>query len=275
MRATCRHRQNSENTMKVMTSSVLLMGIILLSGCGTNSTSDTAAPASSSSTADAAAKPASGDSAAKADASASSLIEPPESPLFALEPDFELLGLDAFEIFYSKPAGQDPVWTTAGNGFNCSGKPRGYLYSKQPYENYTLRLDYCFPKPTDLKDDDEFKGNTGVMIHINGSHKQWPVSLEVQGKQIEMGMIKANGGAAEVEIADQPDARLAARKPVGQWNHLEIISRDGTLKALLNDVLVCESKAGELKSGLIGFQSEDFPVWFRNIRIRKDEAGEK
>lgn len=195
---------------------------------------------------------------------------PEDAPEYESEDGFELLGLDAFERFSAKDPGQTVVWESAGNGFNCYGKPRGYLYSKQAYENFTLKLDYRFRRPSDLKDDAEFKGNTGVMIFINGDHKQWPVSLEVQGKYVEMATIKANGGAAAVEINDNAAARTSARKPVGEWNRLEVIARDGALTASINGMLVCESKASELKSGLLGFQAEDFEVQFRNVCVRRD-----
>ncbi len=195
---------------------------------------------------------------------------PEDAPKIELEEGFELIGFDAFDQFSAKDPGQTIVWEAAGNGFNCYGKPRGYLYSKASYANFTLKVDYRFRRPADLASDAEFKGNTGVMIFINGEHKQWPVSLEVQGKYSEMATIKANGGAANVEIEDNADARTTARKPVGEWNSLEVVARDGALTASINGTKVCESKAGELKEGLLGFQAEDFEVQFRNIRVRRD-----
>jgi len=195
---------------------------------------------------------------------------PEDAPELKLEEGFEQLGLDAFEKFFSKDPGQSVVWEQAGNGFNCNGKPRGYLYSKQPYANFTLKLDYRFRRPADLTDDASFKGNTGVMIFITGEHKQWPISLEVQGKYSEMGTIKANGGATNVEIEDNEHARSMARKPVGEWNHIEVVAHEGALQASINGTKVCESKQSDLKDGLLGFQAEDFEVQFRNVRVRRD-----
>lgn len=195
---------------------------------------------------------------------------PEDAPELRLEEGFELLGLEAFESFFAKSPGQTVVWEQAGNGFNCNGKPRGYLYSKQSYANFTLKLDYRFRRPSDLTDDADFKGNTGVMIFITGEHKQWPVSLEVQGKYSEMATIKANGGAANVEIEDNADARSMARKPVGEWNDIEVVAKDGALTASINGTKVCESKPSDLREGLLGFQAEDFEVQFRNIRVRRD-----
>jgi hypothetical protein len=195
---------------------------------------------------------------------------PEDAPKLVLEDGYKSLGIEDFEAFSAKDPGKTVVWQAAGNGFDCFGKPRGYLYSKTSYSNYTLKLDYRFRRPADLTDDPGFKGNTGVMIHITGPHKQWPKSLELQGKYSEMASLKANGGAADLVIHDDNAARQSARKPVGEWNSLEVISKAGALASSINGVKVCESEAGELVEGLIGFQAEDFEVQFRNIRIRKE-----
>ncbi len=195
---------------------------------------------------------------------------PEDAPEQTLEEGFEWLGLDAFDTFSAKDPGRTVVWEAAGNGFNCNGKPRGYLYSKQSYGNVTLKLDYRFRRPDGLKDEADFKGNTGVMLFITGEHKQWPVSLEVQGKHSEMASIKANGGAANVEIVDDATARSTARKPVGEWNSLEVVTKDGAVTASINGTQVCQSQAGELKNGRLGFQAEDFEVQFRNVRVRRE-----
>jgi hypothetical protein len=193
-----------------------------------------------------------------------------DAPQLALEEGFDLLSFDAFERFSAKDPGKTVVWEAAGNGFNCNGKPRGYLYSKQSYDNFTLKFDYRFRRPADLKNDADFKGNTGALLYITGDHKQWPISLEVQGKYVEMASIKANGGAKDVVINDDASARQTARKPVGDWNQISIMSKDGVLTASINGTQVCSNEAGELKSGLIGFQAEDFEVQFRNVRIRNE-----
>lgn len=196
---------------------------------------------------------------------------PEDAPELKLEEGFELLGFDAFEKFFAKDPKDAVVWQAAGNGFDCFGKPRGYLYSKQSYDNFTLKFDYRFRRPADLKNDAEYKGNTGLLVYINEPHKQWPVSLEVQGKYTEMASVKANGGAKDAVIQDDDAARQTARKPVGEWNRIEVTSKDGVLTTSINGTKICTNEAGELKSGLIGFQAEDFEVQFRNLRVRKDQ----
>jgi hypothetical protein len=121
-----------------------------------------------------------------------------------------------------------------------------------------------------LKDESQFKGNTGFLMYITGEHKIWPVCLEVQGKYSEMGDIRENGGAEKVTKTDDNEARQNARKPVGQWNSLEIVSKDGTLAVSLNGTPVCKSEPDFLSEGMIGVQAEKFPFEVRRLRIRRD-----
>ena len=200
----------------------------------------------------------------------------PDDPNFELEPNFRMLKLNDLEIYHGKLPGADLTWSQFGQTLVCLGNPRGYAYTKESFTDFTLRCDYKFVPAADQTDEKKLAGsNTGFLIYINGEHKLWPVSLEVQGKHVEMGQIKANGGVAAVTIKDDDSVRHSARKPVGQWNSIEIISKDGALTAILNGQQVCQSEPGELKSGLLGFQSEDFEVHFRNLRIKAPPRLEK
>lgn len=194
-------------------------------------------------------------------------IPEPDTP-FSLEPGFELLTLEDFQQFKAEP----DTWTTTGDVIHCSGKPKGYIYTTETFKNFTMRLEYRFPRPPTLKsaEDAKFAGNTGFMIYIIGEHRIWPASLEVQGKHSEMATIKSNGGVPALSIRDDPAVRKAARKPVGNWNAIEITSHDGHLVALLNGTVVCISEAGELDEGAFGLQSEGFEVEFRRLCVKRD-----
>jgi len=193
-----------------------------------------------------------------------------ESEPFETREGFRLLGLNDFKIFHGKEPTEEPTWTAEGDVIKCTGQPRGYIFTKQAFDDFTLRLDYRYVPADDQTDEKQLEAsNTGILVFISGEHKLWPVSLEVQGKHIEMGQIKANGGAAAIEIDDDDQARTDARKPVGEWNSVEVVSTKGALTASLNGTQVCKSDAGELVEGSIGLQSEGFEVQFRNVRIRK------
>ncbi len=189
----------------------------------------------------------------------------PEAP-FTLEEGFTQLTLDDFDFFAAEP----DTWSAKDDGILCTGKPKGYLYSRLPYQNFIWRLEYRFPRPKSLPDESKFKGNTGFLVYISGEHKLWPVCLEVQGKHVQMAAIKENGGAAPVTVQDGESARGQARLPVGQWNRLEIISREGSLTVNLNDIMISSSEPNFLSDGKIGIQAEDHPFAVRRMRIRTE-----
>ncbi len=190
---------------------------------------------------------------------------PPEQP-FVLEDGFESLVFSDFESF----AAEANTWSATADGLKCGGKPKGYLYSKQSYQNFTLRLDYRFPRPDNLKDEATFKGNTGFLVYITGEHKLWPICLEVQGKHVQMAAIKENGGAEPVKTADDDVARQQARKPVGQWNSLDIVSKAGALTVSLNGTPISKSDPDFISEGSIGIQAEDHPFEVRRLRLKRE-----
>ncbi|MFM9964183.1 MAG: DUF1080 domain-containing protein [Planctomycetaceae bacterium] len=190
---------------------------------------------------------------------------------FTLEEGFRKLSLEDFEPFFAKPPQGGPAtWSSIHDAIVCTGKPKGYLHSNEKFADFTLRLEVRFALPADEAAAKNFNPNTGVMIYITEPHKQWPKSLEVQGRFSELATIKENGGAAKVQIVDDVAARESARKPAGEWNSLEIISKAGALTALLNGTKVCESQPSDVSAGAIGLQAEDFEVHFRRLRIRAE-----
>lgn len=214
---------------------------------------------------------------------------------FTVEEGFRTLTLSDFEPFFAKPPqSRQTTWIEMHDAIVCFGKPRGYLYSKEKFADFTLRLEYRFApvaadsspvpakaNPQSSKADSATRAidaqaamdarlNTGVMLFITEPHKQWPKSLEVQGRFSDMATIKENGGAAKIDVVDDDAARKSARKPVGEWNAIEVVSKGGVITSLLNGTKVCEGQTTDLILGMIGLQSEDFEVHFRRLRIRPE-----
>ena len=200
-----------------------------------------------------------------AEMSSGEIAQEPDTP-FQLEEGYTPLSFSDFEAF----AAESGTWEGTPDGLKCTGKPPGYLYSKQAYQNFTWRLEYRFPRPATLKDETKFNGNTGFLVYITGEHKVWPVCLEVQGKFAQMAAIKENGGAQPVTATDDDAARQMARKPVGQWNALEIVSTNGALSVSLNGTPISKCEPDFLSEGLIGIQAEKHPFEVRRMRIRRD-----
>ena len=192
--------------------------------------------------------------------------EPEPGPL-VLEPGFQWIAFPECKTFPEEAAGS---WSAPEERtIATTGKPKCYLYTDKEYGNFTLRYDYRFPTPPT----DPAKAplaNTGVLLFIQPPHAIWPKALEVQGKFVEMGAIRPNGGAAEVPVKEEAGVRESARHAVGDWNTIEAAAKEGTLTVSINGQKLLQSEAGELTKGLIGFQAEGQAVEFRNVRIRVD-----
>lgn len=193
----------------------------------------------------------------------------PTTEVFAPESGFELISFGEMAVF---PADDTTAktWSEEGEELLCSGKPKCYLHTKVPYGDGTLRFDFRFEPDPKLTDPVKLAGqNTGVLLFIQEPHAVWPKSIEVQGKHGEMGQLRPNGGAAAVESIDHPEIREAARKPVGEWNSIEIVTKAGAITASINGQIVAEGKPGELTNGLIGLQSEGHRLRYRRLRFAK------
>lgn len=192
-----------------------------------------------------------------------------ESGSVVLEPGFQWIAFVECKTF---PDDADAVasWSAPDERtIATTGKPKSYLYTDKEYGNFTLRYDYRFPTPPS----DPAKAplaNTGVLLFIQPPHAIWPKALEVQGKYVAMGAIHPNGGAAVVPVKEEAGVRESARRPVGDWNTIEVVAKEGTLNVSINGQRLLSSEAGELTKGLIGFQSEGQAVEFRNVRVRVD-----
>ena len=165
---------------------LLLAAVLVWSGCGESKPRSDAAPA---------AVPQSGASET-------------EAGLLTLEPGFQWIAFAECKTFPEEAA---VSWSAPDERtFATTGKPKSYLYTDKEFGNFTLRYDYRFPSPPT----DPAKAplaNTGVLLFIQPPHAIWPKALEVQGKFVEMGAIRPNGGAAEVPVKEEADIRESAR----------------------------------------------------------------
>ncbi len=148
----------------------------------------------------------------------------------------------------------------------CTGTPNGYMHTEKSYKEFTLRFDWRYVKPEGMDDESKFKGNSGYLLWIQ-AHKVWPKSLEVQGMFRDVAGIIPLGVKAKFET--DAEARKKARKPLGEWNAMEIVAKGGTVVVNLNGAKISTVTECDVKEGPIGFQSEGAEIHWRNIRIRE------
>jgi mono/diheme cytochrome c family protein len=150
----------------------------------------------------------------------------------------------------------------------CSGSPLGFMYPQKKYLNFTLRLEYRFAPYEGMESSDEYYGNSGYLIFMQELRVS-PDMIEVQGMNLEILDIRPSRKSTVFTV--DTEARKRAVHPVGEWNTVEIVSKDGQLWNYLNGVLVSQVTHHDYKDpGYIGFQSEDGKISWRNIRIKEE-----
>jgi hypothetical protein len=148
-----------------------------------------------------------------------------------------------------------------------SGKPNGYFATRKSYRNYVLRFDWRYERPEKLEDDAAFRGNSGLLVHMTGPDKVWPQCIEVQLANTDAGYTFAIFGS-KFDGKKDAVAQKKAVKPVGQWNEMEVVCKDGKIDCKLNGVWVASGTGAKPAEGRIGWQSEGSSIAFRNVKIK-------
>ncbi|HCO95886.1 MAG TPA: hypothetical protein DIU00_18440 [Phycisphaerales bacterium] len=168
---------------------------------------------------------------------------------------------------YLEDSNADPknVWKVQDGEIFCTGKPTGFLRTKQEYSDYKLVLEWRWP---------EKPGNSGVLLHMGGEEKIWPLCMEAQlmhkraGDFVGMGYTfnenKAKKGGF---ISYTPHMSDPSEKELGEWNKYEIICKGDTIEATINGQLQNKVTGVNISKGYIGLQSEGVPIMFRNIKL--------
>ncbi len=167
---------------------------------------------------------------------------------------FELVGI-----------GPDAIKIADGE-VRVSGKPNGYFATKGRYRNYSLKFEWMYERPADLAEDVQFRGNSGLLIHIQ-EPKVWPRCIEAQLMYADAGNLFADPGgqvprpegprgADDGDQAGRPVEPAGGRQQ-GRDDHLHDQRRRGRPGA-----------GADPDHGPIGWQSEGAPIRFRNLKIK-------
>ena len=183
-------------------------------------------------------------------------------------PLFNGRDLEGLSFFFSDKD-HDPARTfsVVDGVLTCTGKPEGYWHTGKDYRNFTLRFDVRYKKSEGDVDEMTWHGNSGCLLFLQ-EHKIWPRSLEIQGRNRDLLTIVPIRTWAKFET--DGEASKKARKPLGEWNSIEIASRNGVIACSLNGVLVSTVRKCEFKEGPIAFQSEGVEIHWRNVLIREE-----
>ena len=167
-------------------------------------------------------------------------------------------------------------WIVEGSGANtwslrdgvivCTGNPNGFLWSKKTYRDFIFRAEWRFRKEGWRAKPPKYP-NAGFFIHAGAVQRDWPTSLEVQGHYGEAGsLFGVRGGRVTGAHRGPVDEN---REPFGEWERIEIQSRDGVVTVKLNGKKMNEGRDIHPAQGSICLQSEGWPVDYRKVEIQE------
>lgn len=161
------------------------------------------------------------------------------------------------------------VWRVRNGNLYCAGTTNGYIRTKTSYSNYHLHVEWRWPEtPT----------NSGVLLHVNGADKVWPICIECQLKAGNAGdLVLMNGAGITVDGTDRTNATKqfvviekklpTSEVPAGQWNSYDIYCQGDTVRCLVNGIAQNVGTDASATSGFICLQSEGGPIEFRNVYV--------
>ncbi len=159
-------------------------------------------------------------------------------------------------------------WKLEDGVLSTTGKPIGFIRTKESYEDYTLTFEWRWLPGTE-------KGNSGLLVHAGETEKgkDWPPCFEAQLFQNNAGdfwmigeKLEASGenkGGRWIRTADPKE------KSLGEWNTMTVVCKGDTITVHVNGTLVNEGKNLSTTSGSICFQSEGNPIELRKIVLEE------
>lgn len=178
-------------------------------------------------------------------------------------------GLPGWTLTAAGPAELAATATLDAAGvLHLTGKPTGFLATTGSHANYHLHAEWRWTdKP----------GNAGFLLHISDGPKDrvWPTSIQVQTKHTRAGDVLPMAAATFAEPLTSEPGKTAVRdrqadaseKPVGEWNTVDIICRDGTIEATINGVPQNTVTGSVPAAGRIGLQLEGAPYAVRALTL--------
>jgi hypothetical protein len=144
---------------------------------------------------------------------------------------------------------------------------QAWLYTKAQYGEFDLHVEYMLPKGMNsgisIRDSSRAQGAIGEP----GPVKTTPAHIGYEIQIIDSDTEKYPSGSVYTFVA----AKRGLQK-MGEWNSLDIESRNDRIRVMLNGTMAAEypGEPGRPKVGPIGIQLHDQFTFmlFRNIRIR-------
>jgi hypothetical protein len=178
-------------------------------------------------------------------------------------------GKDFSGFMFCMKSNADPAltWSVTNGIIHCTGKPTGYLRTKQSYGNYVVTVEWRFVKIAPKAD------NTGVLVHMQLPDKVWPMCIQNQGRSGHQGDLFLMEGAESKEHKGMdkntpvPMRFPSNENPVGQWDTNVTVCAGNDVKAYINSKFMNETTECTISSGFVGIQSEGGDIEIRKIYL--------
>jgi len=202
------------------------------------------------------------------------------SPMRSLFNGKDLKGWYSFLKTKGKNSDPEKVFTVEHGLLHISGKEFGYICTKETFKDFHLAVEFKWGiKKWPPRDADTTKRDNGIMFNVplHAKDTVWPKSIECQIQEGDVGdfwlidsvTILANGMRTQPDSFTRVIKQRNGELPTGQWNRVEVISRNGKIKYIVNGVLVNEGEAPSITEGKILIQSEGAETYYRKIEIEK------
>lgn len=160
------------------------------------------------------------------------------------------------------------------------------IYGLEEFENFELYLEWKIPEG----------GNSGIFYHLkegfdapSGVSPEYQLLDDLKWEEINNATLEPWQKTAADYAMYTPDESLKNVKPAGEWNTSRIIFTPEQVEYWFNGKKVVSFEPwtedwyarkaegkwkdspdyGKFKTGYIGLQDHDSPLWFKNIKIKK------
>jgi hypothetical protein len=140
-------------------------------------------------------------------------------------------------------SGKEGHWKVEDGVIAYDGKGSNLVSERSDFRNFVLHVDWKLTP----------KGDSGVFPRGEPQVQIWDNP-------------EGSGGLWN----DKVKALTKADKPIGEWNHFEIIVENDKITVLLNGEKVVDAYAKKWKNerGPIHLQNHGNPLWFKNIYVK-------
>jgi hypothetical protein len=190
----------------------------------------------------------------------------------------DLKGWYAFGEEKGKVNNAADLFSVEDNIIRMYGSKAGYLMSDESFKNFKLTVEFRWNTDAKFAKKNNSK-NSGVMYLVPAETPDvlWPKGIQFQIKEGATGdfvllqevTLNINGTKTEPGKSVVAKRFADAEKAIGEWNKLEVTSKNGVITQKLNGKLVNKGIESSVTEGRVLLQYEGFPIDFRKVNIKK------